>query len=199
VAALRFLAQALERFFGVAAEGVHQDALGLVHDRSGHHRVLELAGGPLRLVVGRGVGQHRPAERGQHVGHRNGLGVQDGGTHAEQREHQGAARKFPHQVNRAPYAAPQRRLGEVGPAGLLQRVRAAHGHACAGRLHERAGPGGQLEIGELSQVGVGGRGTGQLAIEPDGGVRPRARGHLPGRELGQLVQRPRLTAVGEAQ
>jgi len=42
VTALRFLAQALERLLGVAAERVHQDALGLVHDRACHHRVLEL-------------------------------------------------------------------------------------------------------------------------------------------------------------
>jgi hypothetical protein len=83
VAALRFLAQALERLLGVAAERVHQDALGLIHDRARHHRVLELASGPLGLAVGGGVGQHRPAERGQHVGHRDRFGVQDAGTHAE--------------------------------------------------------------------------------------------------------------------
>ncbi|HET9969532.1 MAG TPA: PP2C family protein-serine/threonine phosphatase [Streptosporangiaceae bacterium] len=83
VAALRFLAQALERLLGVTAEGVHQDALGLVHHRTRHHRVLELAGGPLDLAVGGGVGEHRPAEGGQHAGHRDGLGVKDAGTHAE--------------------------------------------------------------------------------------------------------------------
>jgi serine phosphatase RsbU (regulator of sigma subunit) len=199
VAALRFLAQALERLLGVAAERVHQDALSLVHDRTRHHRVLELAGGPLGLAVGGGVGEHRPAEGGQHAGHRDGLGVKDAGPHAEQREHQGTARKLPHQVNRAPDAASQRPLGEVGPAGLVQRVRAAHGGARAGCFQQRAGTGTQLEVGELGQVGMGGRGADHLAVEPDRGVRPRARGHLPGGELGELAQRPRLTAAGEAQ
>ena len=69
VAPLRFDAQPLQRAVGVAAERVHQDPLGLVDDRAGHHGVLELAGGPLRLAVGGRVREHRAAERGQHVRH----------------------------------------------------------------------------------------------------------------------------------
>ena len=172
VAALGFLAQAPQRLVGVAAQRVHQDALGLIDDRPRHHGVLELAGRALGLVVGGRVGEHRAAERGQQVGHRIGFGVQDAGTHAEQRKHQGAARQFPHQMNRAADATAQRSLGEFGPAGLLERVRAADGDTAIRRLQQRAAAGPQLHVRELGQVRVRGRGADHLAVAPDRSVRP---------------------------
>jgi hypothetical protein len=67
VAALGFGAQAPQRGVGVAAERVHQDALGLVDHRASYHGVLELARGSLRLAVGGRVLDHGASERGQHV------------------------------------------------------------------------------------------------------------------------------------
>ena len=84
MAALGLLAQAPQRLGGVTAERVHQDALGLVHDRAGHHGILQLAGRPLHLVVSRRVGQYRAAEGGDHISHGIGLRVEYPGTDAEQ-------------------------------------------------------------------------------------------------------------------
>jgi serine phosphatase RsbU (regulator of sigma subunit)/PAS domain-containing protein len=147
VPALRFLAQALQRVVGGAAQRVHQDALGLIDHRPRDHGVLELAGGALSLIVGRRVGEHGPAEGGEHVRHGNGLGVQHAGTHAEERQHQRTTRQRAHQVHRAPDAAPQSRLREVGPAGIVERVQAAHRRTGVRRLHQRPPADPQLQVG----------------------------------------------------
>ncbi len=99
VTALGLPAQPLQRVLGVAAERVHQDALGLVHHRAGHYGVFQLAGGALGLAVGGRVGQHGPAESGQRVRHRIGLCVQHAGPHAEERQDEGSVRDFAHQVD----------------------------------------------------------------------------------------------------
>jgi hypothetical protein len=199
VAALGFLAQALQRVVGIAVERMHQDSLGLVDHRPRDHGVLELAGGALRLIVGRRVREHRAAERGEHVSHRIGLGVQHAGTHPEQGQDQGATRKLAHEVNRAADATPQRRLGEFRPAGFVERVRAADRDTGVRSLDQRAATDPELQVSELRQVRMGRRGTDHFTLAPDRGMRSRARRHLPGSELRELVQRPGLSAVGEAQ
>ena len=171
VAALRFLAQPLQRLVGVTAERVHQDALGLIDHRPRDHGVLELAGGALSLIVSRRVGEHRTAERGEHVRHGVGLGVQHAGTHAEQGQHQGAARELADQVDRAADPAPQRRLGEIGPAGIIERVRAAHRHAGVRRFHQRAAADPELQVSQLRQVRMGRRCADYLTVAPDRRVR----------------------------
>ncbi|MGD0064748.1 MAG: SpoIIE family protein phosphatase [Streptosporangiaceae bacterium] len=198
VPALGLLAQALQRVVGAAVERVHQDALGLIDHRSRDHGVLELTGGPLSLVVSGRVGEHRTAERGEHVRHGVGLGVQHARTHAEQRQHQDTAREFTHQVDRAANPASQGRLGEVGPASIIKRVRATHRYAGIRRLDQRAAADPELQVGQLGQVGMGRRRADHLTVTPDRRVRARTGLHLPGGKLGELVQRSGLSAVGEA-
>jgi len=118
---------------------------------------------------------------------------------AEQRQHQGAARKIADQVDGAADAEAQRRIRVSGPAALLQRVLAADRQARARGGHDRALPGGQLQVGEFGEVGMGRGGADHFAVAPDGRVGSRAGWHLPGRERGEPVQRPGLAAAGEAQ
>jgi serine phosphatase RsbU (regulator of sigma subunit)/PAS domain-containing protein len=199
VPALGFLAQALQRVVSAAVERVHQDALGLIDHRSRDHGVLELAGGPLSLVVGGGVGEHGTAERGEHVRHGVGLGVQHARTHAEQRQHQDTTRELTHQVDRAADPASQGRLGVVGPASVVKGIRATHRHTGIRCLDQRAAADPELQVSQLGQVRMGRRRADHLAVTPDRRVRARTGLHLPGGKLGELVQRPGLSAVGQAQ
>ena len=63
VAALRHFTHLCQRLICGAAERVHQDALGLIDDRTGARRIAQLNSRPLRVSVF-GDGAHQPAAIG---------------------------------------------------------------------------------------------------------------------------------------
>jgi hypothetical protein len=81
---LRDLPHPLQGLVGAAAERVHQDALGLVHDGPGLGRVPELPHGPPRLLVLRGDADDHPSEGDDTLGDRDRGRGQHPGPRAEQ-------------------------------------------------------------------------------------------------------------------
>jgi hypothetical protein len=182
------LPQPVERLGGGAAKRVHQDALGLVHHHPGLGRLPQVQRGALGLAVDRGVAQGGAAERDQQFGHPDPARLQGPRAGAVHGQRDGHRPEQVHKRDAAPDAPLQGRAGVAGPPLVLQGVRAVHRLAGGQRLGPRPGARRVAELEQRGQVRVGGGQLDRLAVPPQRGGRPRAAGHLPGRQLGQPVQ-----------